>query len=51
MKLLDKLKEVFIKSPKLTKDPVKKEFPHNILRQNKQDKPHPHHNNHGSSTT
>ena len=52
MKILDKLKEFFAKGPKeLTEDPIKKDFPHNILRQKKQDEPELHHHNHGSSTT
>ena len=51
MKILEKLKEVFAKGPELKEDPIKKEFPHNILRQKKQDQPEIHHHNHGSSTT
>ena len=51
MKILEKLKAVFAKGPELKEDPIKKEFPHNILRQNKQETPEIHHHNHGSSTT
>ena len=51
MKILEKLKAVFAKCPELKEDPIKKEFPHNILRQKKQEKPEIHHHNHGSSTT
>ena len=51
MKILEKLKEFFAKGPELKEDPIKKEFPHNILRQKKQEKPEIHHHNHGSSTT
>ena len=42
MKLLDKIKSIFTKP--------KPEVP-KVSKFNKQDKPHPHHNNHGSSTT
>ena len=51
MKILETLQKVFAKGPKqLTEDLVKKPFPHNILRKEK-DKPKVHHHNHGSSTT
>lgn len=52
MKILEKLQEIFAKGPKeLIEDPIKKDFPYNILRQEKQDQPEKHHHNHGSSTT
>jgi hypothetical protein len=52
MKILEKLQKVFAKGPKeLKEDPIKKDFPHNILRSKNQDQPELHHHNHGSSTT
>jgi hypothetical protein len=52
MGILTKLKSVFAKGPKeLKEDPIKKDFPYNILRSKKQDEPELHHHNHGSSTT
>jgi hypothetical protein len=52
MKILDKLKEFFAKGPKeLKEDPIKKDFPHHILKKKKQELPELHHHNHGSSTT
>lgn len=50
MKILETLQKFFAKGPK-KEDPIKKDFPHNILRQKKQDQPETHHHNHGSSTT
>ena len=49
MKILETLQKVFAKGPK-KEDPIKKDFPHNILRKEKQDTKL-HHHNHGSSTT
>lgn len=52
MKILETLQKVFAKGPKeLKEDPIKKDFPYNILKQKKQDQPEIHHHNHGSSTT
>jgi hypothetical protein len=52
MKILNKLQEFFATGPKeLKEDPIKKDFPHNILKSEKQNKPETHHHNHGSSTT
>jgi hypothetical protein len=52
MKILEKLQEMFAKGPKeLIEDPIKKDFPYNILRSDKKDELKLHHHNHGSSTT